>query len=52
MKLRAFVEKAETEMSQDLEKRLLDVIKNILFLTDYLILSPVEIKTNNMAFQW
>ncbi|XP_051171696.1 dynein axonemal heavy chain 7-like, partial [Leptopilina boulardi] len=52
MKLRAFVEKAETEMVKNLENRLKEVMENILFLSDYTLLTPVEIKTNNFAFQW
>ena len=52
MKLRAFVQKAETEMVYNLEDRLREIMKYILFLADYTLLTPVEIKTNNYAFQW
>lgn len=52
MKLRAFVAKAETDLVLDLENRLKDTIKYIQFLSDYTLLSPVELKTNNFAFQW
>lgn len=52
MELKAFVAKAENEMLIDLEDRLRDVIKYVQFLSDYTLLTPVELKTNNFAFQW
>ncbi|CAB0039603.1 unnamed protein product [Trichogramma brassicae] len=52
MELKVFVKKAETELSDELEDRLREIIKYIVFLSDYMHLKAVEIKTNNMAFQW
>ncbi|XP_044576956.1 dynein axonemal heavy chain 7 [Cotesia glomerata] len=52
MDLKAFVVKAETEMIIDLENRLREIIKYVQFLSDYTLLTPVELKTNNFAFQW
>lgn len=52
MALREFVAKAQTEMLSDLEKRLAEVIKYVQFLSDYTLLTPVELKTNNFAFGW
>lgn len=52
MELKAFVAKAETEMLIDLENRLKEIIKYVQFLSDYTLLTPVELKTNNFAFQW
>ncbi|XP_043277906.1 dynein axonemal heavy chain 7-like [Venturia canescens] len=52
MELTAFVEEAETKMVLDLEDRLKEIIEYIQFLSDYTTLSPVELKTNNFAFQW
>ncbi|XP_024941329.1 dynein heavy chain 7, axonemal [Cephus cinctus] len=52
MELTAFVQKAENELVYELENRLREVMKYILFLSDYTLLTPVEIKTNNFAFQW
>lgn len=52
MDLKAFVVKAETEIIIDLENRLGEIIKYIQFLSDHTLLTPVELKTNNFAFQW
>ncbi|XP_044001453.1 dynein axonemal heavy chain 7-like [Aphidius gifuensis] len=52
MELKAFVAKAETEMVIDLENRLKEIIKYVQFLSDFTLLTPVELKTNNFAFQW
>ncbi|XP_063983101.1 dynein axonemal heavy chain 7-like [Diachasmimorpha longicaudata] len=52
MALKEFVAKAQTEMLLDLENRLRGVIKYVQFLSDYTLLTPVELKTNNFAFGW
>lgn len=43
---------AETKLMLNLEDRLREVLKYVLFLSDYTLLSSVEIKTNNSSFQW
>ncbi|XP_011702284.1 PREDICTED: dynein heavy chain 7, axonemal-like isoform X3 [Wasmannia auropunctata] len=52
MKLQAFIHKSETETVFELETRLTEVMKYIIFLSDYHHLTPVELKSNNFAFQW
>lgn len=52
MKLQAFIDKAETKTVFELETRLEEVIKYIIFLSDYHHLTPVELKNNNNAFHW
>ncbi|XP_043498185.1 dynein axonemal heavy chain 7-like isoform X3 [Polistes fuscatus] len=52
VKLKQFINTAETETVFILESRLKDLIKYITFMSNYWILTPVELKTNNFAFQW
>ncbi|XP_046587391.1 dynein axonemal heavy chain 7-like [Neodiprion lecontei] len=52
MQLIKFVKKAETELVFLLEERLREVLQYIIFLTDYSLLTPVEIKSVNAAFHW
>lgn len=52
MKLQAFIHKSETKTVFELETRLREVMKYIIFLSDYHHLTPVELKSNNFAFQW
>jgi hypothetical protein len=52
IQLTAFVEKAETEMSMDLENRLREVLKYIFLVSNYIPMTSIEIKTTNSAFQW
>ncbi|XP_047370603.1 dynein axonemal heavy chain 7-like isoform X1 [Vespa velutina] len=52
VKLKEFINTAETETIFILESRLKDLKKYILFISDYWTLTPVELKTNNFAFQW
>ncbi|KYN09877.1 Dynein heavy chain 7, axonemal [Trachymyrmex cornetzi] len=52
MKLQAFIHKSETETVFELETRLQEVMKYIIFLSDYHHLTPVELKNNNFAFHW
>ncbi|XP_039301684.1 dynein heavy chain 7, axonemal-like [Solenopsis invicta] len=52
MKLQTFIYKSETETVFQLEARLAEVMKYIIFLSDYHHLTPVELKNNNFAFQW
>lgn len=52
VKLRSFVHEAETEIVFQLEDRLREILQYIIFLSDYSLLTPVEIKTNNFAFKW
>ncbi|KAK1121659.1 hypothetical protein K0M31_009971 [Melipona bicolor] len=50
--LRKFINITETETTGELENRLREIIKYIRVLSDFSILSPVELKINNFAFQW
>ncbi|XP_025074708.1 dynein heavy chain 7, axonemal-like [Pogonomyrmex barbatus] len=52
VKLQAFIHKSETETVFELETRLKEVIKYIIFLSDYHHLTPVELKNNNFVFHW
>jgi len=52
MKLQAFIHKSETETVFELETRLREVMKYIIFLSDYHHLTPVELKNNNFVFHW
>ncbi|KAL6257142.1 hypothetical protein P5V15_012074 [Pogonomyrmex californicus] len=52
VKLQAFIHKSETKTVFDLETRLREVIKYIIFLSDYHHLTPVELKNNNFVFHW
>ncbi|EFN66875.1 Dynein heavy chain 7, axonemal [Camponotus floridanus] len=52
MKLQTFIHKSETKTVFELETRLREVMKYIIFLSDYHHLTPVELKSNNFAFQW
>ncbi|KAL0118214.1 hypothetical protein PUN28_009103 [Cardiocondyla obscurior] len=52
MKLQAFIYKSETETVFEQESRLKEVMKYIIFLSDYHHLMPVELKSNNFAFHW
>ncbi|XP_017763577.1 PREDICTED: dynein heavy chain 7, axonemal-like [Eufriesea mexicana] len=52
MELGKFINITETETTRQLEDKLKEIIKYIIFLSDYSILSPVELKINNFAFQW
>ncbi|XP_014484361.1 PREDICTED: dynein heavy chain 7, axonemal-like [Dinoponera quadriceps] len=52
MKLQKFIHKSETKTIYELESQLREAMKYILFLSDYVHLTPVEIKTNNFAFHW
>ncbi|CAK9824900.1 Dynein axonemal heavy chain 7 [Anthophora retusa] len=52
MELKKFIHVTETETLEQLKARLREIIKYIVVLSDYSILSPVEIKINNFAFQW
>ncbi|KAK2577836.1 hypothetical protein KPH14_001102, partial [Odynerus spinipes] len=52
VKLMEFITRAEGETIFILEARLKGLIKYITFMSKYWILTPVELKTNNFAFQW
>ncbi|KAL6428106.1 hypothetical protein ACFW04_008466 [Cataglyphis niger] len=52
VKLQTFIDKAETKTVFELETQLQEVIKYIIFLSDYHHLTPVELKNNNNAFYW
>ncbi|XP_025152590.1 dynein heavy chain 7, axonemal, partial [Harpegnathos saltator] len=50
--LQEFIRKSKTKTIIELEGKLREVMKYILFLSDYIHLTPVEIKNNNYAFHW
>lgn len=52
MELTEFVHKAETEMMKNLENKLRDSIKFIIFISDFHVLTNIEIKANNSSFLW
>ncbi|XP_043799961.1 dynein axonemal heavy chain 7-like isoform X2 [Apis laboriosa] len=52
VELRKFIHTTETETISELETRLREIIKYIVMLSDYSILSAIELKLNNFAFQW
>lgn len=52
MKLQEFIHKSETKTVLELENQLAEVMKYIIFLSDYAHLTPVELKSNNFAFYW
>ncbi|KZC14323.1 Dynein heavy chain 7, axonemal, partial [Dufourea novaeangliae] len=52
IQLREFIRISETETAIHLKKRLKEIIMYIIFLSDFSILTPVELKTNNFPFQW
>ena len=52
MNLIDFMKKTQDFSLKDLEKRLIDVIDSIRFLSDYWHLTKLEITTNNTAFEW
>ncbi|XP_018345947.1 PREDICTED: dynein heavy chain 7, axonemal-like [Trachymyrmex septentrionalis] len=52
VKLQAFIQTSETETVFELETQLQEVMKYIIFLSDYHPLTAVELKKNNFAFYW
>ncbi|KAG7196964.1 hypothetical protein KM043_000229 [Ampulex compressa] len=52
MELQSFIRESETKSVFELEDRLRELLQDILFLSDYIPLTAVELKTNNFAFYW
>ncbi|XP_026297252.1 dynein heavy chain 7, axonemal isoform X2 [Apis mellifera] len=52
VELRKFIHTTETETISELENRLREIIKYIVMLSDYSLLSAIELKLSNFAFQW
>ncbi|XP_076748638.1 dynein axonemal heavy chain 7 isoform X2 [Xylocopa sonorina] len=52
VELRNFIHITETETITRLRNQLREIIKYIVVLSDFSILTPVELKLNNFAFQW
>lgn len=52
MQLIAFVDEVERITLYEMEDRLREVLKYMLFLADHVICTPVEMKHNNNAFLW
>lgn len=52
MELIAYVNEVETVILYQMEERLREVLKYMLFLSDHAMFTPVEMKQNNMTFWW
>lgn len=52
MDLIKYVGEVETKILIEMEDQLREVMNYILFLSDHVIFTPVEMKHNNIAFQW
>ncbi|CAH1117610.1 unnamed protein product [Phaedon cochleariae] len=52
MDLMRYVDEVETKTLISMEDRLREVMGYILFLADHALFTPVEMKQNNIAFQW
>lgn len=52
MDLIKYVGDVETKTLIEMEDQLREVMNYILFLSDHVIFTPVEMKHNNIAFQW
>lgn len=52
LELTKFVKRSSEITLKTLENKLLDVIEHIMMLSDYWLLTEIEISTNNVAFQW
>ncbi|XP_076387685.1 dynein axonemal heavy chain 7 [Megachile rotundata] len=52
IKLTEFIRVTKTETASQLEEQLGQIIKYIVFLSDYSVLTVIHLKTNNFAFQW
>lgn len=52
MDLIAYVNEVETVTLYQMEERLREVLKYMLFLSDHALFTPVEMKQNNMTFWW
>uniref|UniRef100_A0A8C5QX10 Dynein axonemal heavy chain 7 n=1 Tax=Leptobrachium leishanense TaxID=445787 RepID=A0A8C5QX10_9ANUR len=52
MELKEFIKKVETHDMLDLEQKLVDAKNRLIFLVDYSIFSPADIRLNNSTFLW
>ena len=52
MELIDYMKKVEDVKLKDLETNLREILDNIVFLSDYWLLTDEEIVSNNSAFQW
>lgn len=52
MALIEYVKHIETVVIFEMEDRLREVMNYILFLSDYIILTPIEIRQNSQTFLW
>lgn len=52
MELIAYIKKVEDVLVDDMEDKLRNVMRYIMFLGDYTIFSPLELKANNQTFHW
>lgn len=52
MDLINFVANVRSNLLSEMEDRLRDVMRHIIFLSDHSIFTPLEMKTNNNTFWW
>lgn len=52
MDLIAYYKKVEETVLDEMEDKLRNVMKYIIFLGDYTSFTPLEIKANNQTFHW
>lgn len=52
MELYAYCKKVEDIVIDEMEDKLRNVMRYIIFLGDYTIFSPQEMKANNQTFHW
>ncbi|KAM4698368.1 dynein axonemal heavy chain 7 [Rhinophrynus dorsalis] len=52
MELKEYVQKVEVQDLMELEQKLVEAKNRLIFLVDYIILSPADICLNNNVFQW
>ncbi|XP_069839698.1 dynein axonemal heavy chain 7 isoform X1 [Dendropsophus ebraccatus] len=52
MELKEYIQKVEAQDMMDMELKLVEAKNRLLFLVDYVTLSPADIRLNNSTFQW
>ncbi|XP_053554548.1 dynein axonemal heavy chain 7 [Bombina bombina] len=52
MELKAYIQKVEAQDMMDLERKLFEAKNHLIFLIDYAVFSPADIRMNNSTFQW
>ncbi|CAH0726011.1 unnamed protein product, partial [Brenthis ino] len=52
MKLLDYCKKVETVLLDEMEEKLRNVMKYIIYLSDHTVFTPLEMKANNQSFHW